>query len=147
MDGPRKVSIAIEFRPRAAMRTAGQTLASRQLPRDREVHSKALAELGGYVVLGDEPGSLVKLKGVRVPRDRDTADTDGRRKRDNVIDQRRGHSPAHPIGVCEEIDELEEAETGNGGREPGYQVRHNGCDAGSTSRKRAGGRQYTSASG
>ena len=90
------------------------------------------------MALGYKTRLLVKLEGVRVPRDRDAFGTDDRRERDSVIDERRGDSPAHPIGVGEEIDELKEAELGNGGREPGYQVRHNGCDAGPTYSKGGG---------
>ena len=56
-------------------------------------------------------------------------------KRGSVIDERRGDSPAHPIGVGEKIDEFKEAELGDGGREAGYQVRHHGCDAGPTDPK------------
>ena len=54
--------------------------------------------------LGDEPGPLVKRKGVWVPYDRDTARTDSHREGHSVIDQCGGHSAAHPIGVCEEVD-------------------------------------------
>lgn len=53
--------------------SAGPTgrLLYRQLaaPCGYEVHSKALAEVGGSVALGDEPDSLVEVQGMPIPDD------------------------------------------------------------------------------
>ena len=107
-----------------------------QLGRDREVHSQARAEVGPGLALRHEPRLLVELRGVRIPDHGDTGDTDGGGERDDVVDQRRGHAPPHPVGVGEKIDELDEAVLGHGGREPHDKVRLDGRDAYSPARQR-----------
>lgn len=82
------------------------------------MHTKPRAELGGRVAFGDESDSLVEIRGMGIPDDRDAGDTEAFCIGDGIVDQSRGHSLAHPIGVGEQIDELERTMLGDGGRKP-----------------------------
>lgn len=101
------------------------------------MHPNALPELRGHVTIGDEPDVVIEIQSVHIPDNRDPTDVQSPRECGYVLDEGRGHTPTHPIGVREEVEDFKIAVFRDGCSETYDQIRLDGCnpDAGAQLRR------------